>query len=708
MDSSSVTEGLPVNEKYSLPSSGPWKISSYAEYKTMYDRSIAHPDAFWGENARETLDWIRPFTRVSEGSFQDGDFRWFAGGLLNASVNCVDRHARTHPDQTAIIWEGDEPTETRRISYKELLTEVCKTANLLMSLGVRKRDRVTIYMPMVPEAAISMLACARIGAVHSVVFGGFSSANLKDRILDAESALVITMDHGMRGGKKIPLKDVVDEALKDEKCKKLVKNVLVFSHDRKENSVEEEAELCISPISKRTKTDSPAIPSGKAYEAFLYREIDSNAPPRGPPGVTVLGRDVAASSAIAAQRPYCPPEPMDAEDLLFMLYTSGSTGKPKGIAHTTAGYLLYTALTHRLAFDYRPGDVFGCMADVGWITGHSYVVYGPLLNGATTFMFESLPTYPDAGRYWDMVQRHKITHFYTAPTALRTLMKFPVAMVTRYDRSSLRVLGSVGEPINPEAWRWYFETVGNRKCPIIDTYWQTETGGFVITPLPCFELKPGSASLPFFGVEPAIMDSATGKELVGANVKGSLVIKKPWPGIMRTVFGDHQRMHSTYFAAFPGFYFTGDGCIRDEDGYYWITGRVDDVIKVSGHRIGSAEVEHALVQNPGVAEAAVIGFPHEIKGEALCCFVTPKNGQESSAGFIAELKATVRKMIGPVATPDLVILTPALPKTRSGKIMRRILRKIVHGEADQLGDVSTLADASVIPDLIARTKAALG
>ena len=651
-------EGLPVDEVHHVEP-GNWNIPSAEEYKTLYNTSITDPITFWGDNARELLTWKKEFTIVREGSFEDGDVRWFSDGVINACDNCVDRWARETPETTALLWEGDEAGVTRSLSYKELLHAVCRMANLLRSLGVKKGDRVTIYMPMVPEAAVSMLACARIGAIHSVVFGGFSAQNLKERVVDAASEILICMDSGRRGGKPVLLKTIVDEALADPRCS-FVRHVVVFQHYKTEEVVN-----------------------------------------------LTLGRDILAEPALMAQRPFCPSEPMSSEDLLFMLYTSGSTGKPKGIAHTTAGYLLYAGLTQKLAFDYRPGDVFACMADVGWITGHSYVVYGPLLNGATTFMFESLPNYPDAGRYWDIVERHKVTQFYTAPTALRTLMRSSNEYVTKYDRSSLRVLGSVGEPINPEAWRWYFEVVGEKRCPIVDTFWQTETGGFVITPLPCFALKPGSATLPFFGIEPAIMDASSGKELLGPNVKGSLVIKQPWPGMLRTVYGDHQRMHSVYFSAFPGCYFTGDGCIRDKDGYYWITGRVDDVIKVSGHRLGSAEVEHALVQHPSVSEAAVVGFPHEIKGEGLFCFVTLKHGFEDSKEMQAELKQVCRKMIGPVATPDVILITPGLPKTRSGKIMRRILRKILHGESDQLGDISTLADPTVVAELILRCKALL-
>ena len=676
MSSIDPTEGLPVSEFHTALNPRPWQVSSLDEYRSIYNRSINSPETYWGETAREMLEWRVPFSRSLEGEF--GNIRWFAGGGLNACENAVDRWARSHPDRKAIIYEGDEASQVRVLTYKELLEQVCRMANLLKSLGVKKGDRVTIYLPMVPEAAISMLACARIGAVHSVVFGGFSAANLRERIIDANSEIVVTMNVGYRGGKEVKLKEVVDDAISDKRCN-FVKKVVVFEHSVRDPT-------CLS----KSRADSLLDP-------IIVAPFETAA---------AISREVKANEALKNQRPYCPPEVMDAEDLLFILYTSGSTGKPKGIAHTTAGYLLYTALTHKIAFDYRPGDIFGCMADVGWITGHSYVVYGPLVNGATTFMFESLPTYPDAGRYWETVARHRITHFYTAPTAIRTLMRYGNDFVTKHDRSSLRVLGSVGEPINPEAWRWYFDIVGDKKAPIIDTYWQTETGGFVITPLPCFALKPGSATLPFFGVDVGIFDPHTGQELFGPKVKGALVIKKPWPGMLRTVYGDHSRMNDTYFSAYPGAYFTGDGAVRDGDGYYWITGRVDDVIKVSGHRIGSAEVEHALVQHVSVAEAAVVGFPHEIKGEGLFCFVSVKEGVAESAGLIAELKQTVRKMIGPVATPDVILITPSLPKTRSGKIMRRILRKIVNGD-EPLGDVSTLADPAVVPILQAKCRALL-
>lgn len=548
-------------------------------------------------------------------------------------------------------------------------------ANLLISLGVRSHDRVTIYLPTVPEAAVAMLACARIGAVHSVVFAGFSAANLRDRIVDAQSEVLITMDRGYRGGKVVELKKIVDEALETRECD-FVKHVVVLRHNKNDS----------------TGPAGPANPATPKSQKKSFREVDGE-------------------EELAKQRPYCEAKALDSEHPLFILYTSGSTGKPKGIMHTTAGYALYTSMTHRLAFDYRAGDVFGCVAEHSWITGHSYVVYGPLLNGATTFMFESVPTYPDAGRYWAMVERHRLTHFYGAPTAIRTLMRFGEEFVRKYDRSSLRVLGSVGEPINPEAWRWYFNVVGEGRCPIIDTYWQTETGGFLVCPLPCFGLKPGSATLPFFGIEPILMDASTGKE--STTDKGSLCIRHPWPGMMRSIHNDHSRMINVYFSSFKDpvtddpLYFTGDGAIKDNDGYLWITGRVDDVIKVSGHRIGSAEVEHALVQHPAVAEAAVIGFPHAIKGEGLFCFVTLKHGIHESETLKNELKLMVRKIIGPVATPDVILFAHGLPKTRSGKIMRRILRKIVHQDVDNLGDVSTLADPTVVPELIANTNTAL-
>lgn len=633
-------------------------ISSLEQYKALYERSIKDGDNFWAEMAKTHLSWIRPFETVKHGSFEHGDIAWFLEGQLNAAYNCIDRHVTTKGNQVAILWEGDDSKDIRRITYNELLREVCKFANVLKRLGVRKGDPVCIYMPMVPEAAYAMLACARIGAPHSVVFAGFSAEALRDRILDCRCKFVVTADEGRRGGKVIPLKALVDLAV--IQCP-TVQHVVVLRH-----------------------TGGSILMSEKKNEL-------------GDP------RDFWWHDLMHEQRPYCPPEPVNSEDTLFMLYTSGSTGKPKGVAHTTAGYLLYTMMTHKYVFDYRDGDVYACVADVGWITGHSYIVYGPLLNGATTFMFEGTPMHPDAGRYWDMVERHKITQFYTAPTAIRALMKFGSEPVKKYNRNSLRVLGSVGEPINPEAWRWYYEVVGDSKRTIVDTFWQTETGGIVITPLPgATPTKPGSATLPFFGVEPVLLDPHSGQLLQGNNVSGVLCFARPWPSITRTIFGDHARYLKTYMHAYHGLYFTGDGCTRDQDGYYWITGRVDDVINVSGHRIGSAEVESALVLNPSVAEAAVVGVPHDIKGQALFAYVTPKNDVDVGPELVNVLKLEVRKHIGAFAVPDYIIVTAALPKTRSGKIMRRLLRKIACHETapESLGDISTLADPSVVSSLI--------
>ncbi|MBA3936132.1 MAG: acetate--CoA ligase [Planctomycetes bacterium] len=630
-------------------------IASLGEYQALYDRSIRDPDGFWGDMARTFLHWKRPFDQVQDTDFASGYHAWFAGGQLNVSENCLDRHLATRGDQLAILWEGDSPDEIRRITYRELHREVCRLANALKSRGVRKGDRVAIYLPMIPEAAMAMLACARLGAVHSVVFGGFSAESLRDRILDADCRVLITADEGLRGKKTVPLKSTADAAL---------------AHCPNVGTV------------------------------IVYRRTGG--------AVTMkAGRDVWWDELLAGRRPYCPAAPVDSEDILFLLYTSGSTGKPKGIAHTSAGYLLYAAMTQKYVFDYRDGDLFACMADVGWVTGHSYVVYGPLCNGGTTFMFEGIPTFPDAGRYWDMVQRHRITQFYTAPTAIRAIMREGDAFATKYDRSSLRVLGSVGEPINPEAWRWYFEVVGDSRCAIVDTFWQTETGGHMITPLPgATPMKPGSATLPFFGVEPVVLDDK-GKEIPGNDVSGVLAFKRGWPGIARTIYGDHQRYLETYFKPFPGYYFTGDGCRRDADGFYWITGRVDDVINVSGHRMGTAEVESALVANGAVAEAAVTGYPHEIKGTGIFAYVILKEGHAETPELIQALKNSVRHHIGPIATPDKILVANGLPKTRSGKIMRRILRKIAAQETDNLGDISTLADPSVVQALIEK-RAKLG
>ena len=621
-----------------------------ATYDSMYQRSIADPDGFWSDQANAFLLWQKPWQTVSETDMPSGNIRWFDGGQLNVSVNCIDRHLPERAEQTAIIWEGDEPSDDTRISYQELYERVCQLANGLRARGVKKGDRVCIYMPMIPEAAYAMLACARIGAIHSVVFGGFSPQSLKDRILDSDCQTVITADEGMRGGKAIPLKANTDEALAS--CPDVHTVVTV----------------------RRTGGD------------ISWQE----------------GRDIWYSDLTSAQPKSCEPEIVESEDPLFILYTSGSTGKPKGVQHSSAGYLLHAAISHKFVFDYQDGDVYWCTADVGWITGHSYIVYGPLANGATTLMFEGVPTYPDAGRCWQVIDKHQVSVFYTAPTALRQLMAQGDDFVASSSRASLHLLGSVGEPINPEAWEWYHRVVGERRCPIVDTWWQIETGGIMITPLPgATALKPGSASRPFFGVQPALMD-AQGKLIEEQAASGNLVIGSSWPGQIRSVYGDHQRVIDTYYSTYPGYYFTGDGARRDEDGYYWITGRVDDVMNVSGHRIGTAEVESALVLHPAVAEAAVVGFPHDLKGEGIYAFVTLMSGDNSDANtLLEELVAMVRQEIGPIAKPDAIQWAPGLPKTRSGKIMRRILRKIAASELDNLGDTSTLADPSVVDDLIA-------
>ena len=623
------------------------------QYQALYQRSVQDPEGFWAEQAKAFLSWDRPWTRVLDWDYPRGHIRWFEGGKLNVSANCLDRHLKTHAERTAIVWEGDDPGEDCRLSYRELHEQVCRCANVLKARGVKKGDRICIYMPMVPEAAVAMLACARIGAVHSVVFGGFSPESIKDRILDSDCRVVITADEGLRGNKKIPLKGNVDEAL--QHCPN-VHTVLVL---------------------KRTGGDIAWNP----VRDFWWQE---------------LMQDAAAD---------CPPEPMDAEDPLFILYTSGSTGKPKGVLHTCGGYLLYAAITHKYVFDYQDGDVYWCTADVGWVTGHSYIVYGPLCNAATTLMFEGVPTYPSASRFWEVIDKHQVNIFYTAPTAIRALMAHGDGPVKTTSRKSLRLLGSVGEPINPEAWEWYYHCVGEGRCPIVDTWWQTETGGILITPLPgAMDLKPGSATLPFFGVRPALVD-ATGKELEGA-ASGNLVITFPWPGQMRTVYGDHQRFIDTYLKTYPGKYFTGDGARRDQDGYWWITGRVDDVINVSGHRIGTAEVESALVLHPKVAEAAVVGFPHPIKGQGIYAYVTTMAGVHPDAKLRDELMALVRKEIGGFATPDMIQWAAYLPKTRSGKIMRRILRKIAANDLSNLGDTTTLADPSVEDKLVEGRNAA--
>ncbi len=620
-----------------------------AKYFEMYQRSLDDPEGFWAEQAEEFVTWFKPWDKVLDWSYAKDDLyiKWFEGGKLNVAYNCIDRHLETRGDQVAIIWEGDDPADDQKITYRELHEHVSKLANVLKSRGVKKGDRVCIYMPMIPEAAYAMLACARIGAVHSVVFGGFSAESLKDRILDSDCQVVITADEGMRGGKKVLLKKHTDEAV--AQCPK-VHTVLTV---------------------RRTGGDIDWHPE----------------------------RDVWYHDAMAEASADCPPEEMDAEDPLFILYTSGSTGKPKGVLHTTGGYLLYVAITTKYTFDIHEGEIFWCTADVGWITGHSYLVYGPLAIGTTTIVFEGIPTWPDASRFWQVVDKHQVNIFYTAPTAIRALMREGDAPVKKTSRQSLRVLGTVGEPINPEAWEWYYHVVGEGRCPIVDTWWQTETGGHLITPLPgATPLKPGSATRPFFGIEPAILDG-DGKPLEG-EAEGALVMCRPWPSQMRTVYGDHQRFVDTYFSAYPGYYFTGDGARRDKDGYYWITGRMDDVLNVSGHRMGTAEVESALVLHDAVAEAAVVGFPHDIKGQGIYAYVTLVKGVEPSEELKKELIDLVVKEIGPIAKPDVIQWAPGLPKTRSGKIMRRILRKIAANELDNLGDTSTLADPEVVEDLI--------
>ena len=641
-----------MSETYPVPSSMKARtLIDEATYDSMYQRSIADPDGFWADQANAFLSWQQPWQTVSEADIPSGNIRWFVGGQLNVSVNCIDRHLPHRGGQTAIIWEGDDPSDDLQITYQELYEHVCQLANGLRARGVKKGDRVCIYMPMIPEAAYAMLACARIGAIHSVVFGGFSPQSLKDRILDSDCQTVITADEGMRGGKAIPLKANTDEAL--AACPNVHTVVTV----------------------KRTGGD------------IGWQE----------------GRDIWYADLTANQPKACEPEVVESEDPLFILYTSGSTGKPKGVQHSSAGYLLHAAISHKYVFDYQDGDIYWCTADVGWITGHSYIVYGPLANGATTLMFEGVPTYPDAGRCWEVIDKHQVNVFYTAPTALRQLMAQGDDFVTPSSRQSVHLLGSVGEPINPEAWEWYHRVVGERRCPIVDTWWQTETGGIMITPLPgATALKPGSASRPFFGVQPALMD-ADGHLIEEQSASGNLVITASWPGQIRSVYGDHQRVIDTYYSTYPGYYFTGDGARRDADGYYWITGRVDDVMNVSGHRIGTAEVESALVLHPAVAEAAVVGFPHDLKGEGIYAYVTLMSGDNSDADtLLNELIAMVRQEIGPIAKPDAIQWAPGLPKTRSGKIMRRILRKIAANELDNLGDTSTLADPGVVDDLSAK------
>ncbi|KGJ99136.1 acetate--CoA ligase [Thalassotalea sp. ND16A] len=617
------------------------------QYQALYQQSIENPDQFWGEQANEFIDWYKPFDNVSKVDFANADIEWFQGGQLNVSYNCIDRHLATRGEQTAIIFEGDEVTDDKHITYNELHQQVCKFANVLKARGVKKGDRVCIYMPMIPEVGYAMLACARIGAVHSVVFGGFSSESIKARVQAADCQVVITADQGVRGGKIIPLKANVDSAVAD--CPN-VNSVIVV---------------------QRTGADVP-----------WNEDIDVN-------------YEQAMSDASSV----CEPEVMDAEDPLFILYTSGSTGAPKGVLHTCGGYILYAAMTHKYVFDYQDGDIYWCTADAGWITGHSYIFYGPLANGATTLMFEGLPTYPSASRCWQVIEKHKVNVFYTAPTAIRALMAKGDEFVEGSDLSSLRLLGSVGEPINPEAWHWYYEIVGNSNCPIVDTWWQTETGGILITSLPgSAGMKPGAAGLPFFGVQPVVINK-DGEELEG-EARGALVMKGSWPGQMRTIYGDHQRFHQTYFSQYSGYYFTGDGVQRDADGYYWILGRIDDVLNVSGHRLGTAEIESSLVLHPKVSEAAVVGYPHDIKGQGVYAFVTLMHDEIESEELITELKALVAKELGSFSKPDLIQYAPGLPKTRSGKIMRRILRKIAENELSSLGDTSTLADPSVVEDLI--------
>jgi len=640
-----------IAENELFPVAADWAKRAWIDagkYQAMYQQSVRDPEGFWGEQGKR-LDWLKPYTKVKDVSFakEDLHIRWYHDGVLNVSANCIDRHLAKRGDQTAIIWEGDDPTKAEHITYKQLHAEVCKLANVMKANGVKKGDRVTIYLPMIPAAAYAMLACARIGAIHSVVFGGFSPDSLANRVQDCDSKFIITADEGLRGGRPVPLKANADAALKT--CPG-VEKLLVVKHT-----------------------------GGK---------VD-----------WIPGRDIWLHEEAAKVSADCAPEPMNAEDPLFILYTSGSTGKPKGVLHSSGGYLVFASMTHQYVFDYHDGDIYWCTADVGWVTGHSYILYGPLANGATTLMFEGVPNYPDSSRFWQVIDKHQVNIFYTAPTAIRALMRDGEGPVQKTSRKSLRLLGSVGEPINPEAWLWYHRVVGEGRCPIVDTWWQTETGGILITPLPgAIAQKPGSATLPFFGVKPEIVDGE-GKLLEGAT-EGNLCISDGWPGMMRTVYGDHQRFIDTYFSTFPGKYFTGDGCRRDADGYYWITGRVDDVINVSGHRMGTAEVESALVAHAKVAEAAVVGYPHTIKGQGIYAYVTLNAGIVATDELRAELVKHVRTLIGPIATPDLIQWAPGLPKTRSGKIMRRILRKIAENEFGALGDTSTLADPSVVDDLI--------
>mgnify|MGYP001369944851 FL=1 len=640
---------MPDVRLYTVPES--WAKTAWINkenYQEMYRESVDDPEKFWAKQATEFLTWGTPWQTVCDYDFGKGEAAWFEGGKLNVSVNCIDRHLAKRSDQTALIWEGDEPTEDKKITYRELHNKVSRLGNILRQRGVKKGDRVCIYMPMIPEAAYAMLACARIGAVHSVVFGGFSPDALKDRILDSDCEVVITADQGYRGGKIVPLKNNVDRAL--QSCPGVHTCLVV---ERAKGKVE-------------------------------WNE----------------GRDIWYHLAIEDVPSHCSPEMMDAEDPLFVLYTSGSTGKPKGVVHTTGGYLLMTAMSHKYTFDYKDGDVYWCTADVGWVTGHSYIVYGPLCNGGISLMFEGVPTYPDASRFWQIIDKHQVNQFYTAPTAIRALMGAGNDFVNKTSRKSLKLLGTVGEPINPEAWEWYYQMIGGSRCPVVDTWWQTETGAHMLTPLPgATDLKPGSATLPFFGVEPILLDTE-GDQIEGEG-EGLLMIKSSWPSQIRTVYGDHKRCIETYFSAYPGYYFTGDGARRDADGYYWITGRVDDVLNVSGHRMGTAEVESALVLHESIAEAAVVGYPHDIKGQGIYCYVTPMTNIEPDAALKKELVALCVKEIGPIAKPDIIQWAPGLPKTRSGKIMRRILRKVAANELDSLGDTSTLADPSVVDELIA-------
>ena len=644
-----IIEGYQPKEEFSKKA----LIDRY-KYQEMYAKSVESPEAFWENQARDRLLWQKEFTKVKNVSYSHPDvsIKWFEDGVLNVSENCVDRHLEKKSEEVAILWEGDEPGVSKKITYGELYENVCRFGNVLKDRGIKKGDRVILYMPMVPEAAYAMLACARLGAIHSVVFAGFSPEALASRIIDCGAKAVITANEAPRGGKQTPLKKNVDEAL-------------------------DIAGDIISLVLRRTSTE------------VSMKE----------------GRDFWLNDLMDKASTVCPPEPMNAEDPLFILYTSGSTGKPKGVLHSTAGYILYASMTHKFVFDYNDGDIYWCTADVGWVTGHSYIVYGPLANGATTLMFEGVPTYPDASRFWQICEKYKVNQFYTAPTAIRALMGLGDEFVNKNDLSSIRILGTVGEPINPEAWEWYNRVVGKNNCPIVDTWWQTETGGILITPLPgATTTKPGSATLPFFGIEPAILDPNSGEEISDEECEGVLVIKDSWPGQMRTVFGDHDRFVSTYFNDYKGYYFSGDGCRRDKDGYYWITGRVDDVLNVSGHRMGTAEIESALVAHPKVNESAVVGFPHPIKGQGIYAYVSLMSGEKSSDELLKELQNWVRKEIGPIAKPDIIQFSPGLPKTRSGKIMRRILRKIAEDDFSNLGDTSTLAEPAVVDDLITNRK----